>query len=159
MFLPENEVVMSNDLSLLYPQSPVPVIQDTVILEKKPYVKFLVGTDYTFGDGSYFNFQYLHGFIHERGAKNLNDYFMMGYEKMFFNDKLKLSPLVGGFIVGNWNNIKENYALIYAPEISYYPIDNTEISIGVRLLDGKGDNTFAKVKDNDEFFFKVIYDF
>ena len=159
MFLPEEEVVMSNDLSLLYPQSPVPVIADTVVLEKKPYVKFVVGTDYTFGDGSYFNFQYLHGFIHERGSKNLNDYFMMGYEKKFFNDNLKIVPLAGGFVVADWNDIQNNYAIIYAPTISYFPNENTEINFGVRLLEGKGDNTFAKVTGKDEFVFSLKYSF
>ena len=159
MFLPEEEVVMSNNLSLLYPQSPEPVIVDTVVLEKKPYVKFVVGADYTFGDGSYFNFQYLHGFIHERGAKNLNDYFMMGYEKKFFAEKLKIVPLAGGFVVADWDDIQNNYAIIYAPTVSYYPNDNTEINIGIRILDGKGDNTFAKVTDKDEFVFSLKYNF
>lgn len=159
MFLPEEEVVMSNDLSLLYPQSPVPVIVDTVVLEKKPYVKFVVGTDYTFGDGSYVNFQYLHGFIHERGSENLNDYFMIGYEKKFFNDNLKIVPLAGAFVVGDWDDIQNNYAIIYAPSISYFPNENTEINIGVRLLEGKGDNTFAKVTGKDEFVVSLKYSF
>jgi len=83
-FIPDKDVTMTNDLSALYPTSPVPVIQDSLILDKsKPYLKFVVGGDYFFADGSYLNAQYLHGFIHERGRENLNDYFFLRYEKHF----------------------------------------------------------------------------
>ena len=158
-FIPDEAITMSTDLSAFYPMSPVPVIQDTIILEDKPYFKFVIGTDYTFGDGSYLNFQYLHGFIHERGKDAINDYFMAGFEKKFFDEQLKLTPLAGGFIVADWEDIKNNYAFIYAPMVSYYPNDNAEINFGVRLLEGKGNNMFASVKDKDEFFFKLKYSF
>ncbi|HAE87616.1 TPA: hypothetical protein DCG86_06290, partial [Candidatus Marinimicrobia bacterium] len=84
MFLPDADIVMTTDFSAFFPASPVPVTQDSVLLEKnKPYVKFVIGGDYFFADGSYLNMQYLHGFIHERGADELNDYFFLRYEKNF----------------------------------------------------------------------------
>ena len=97
-FIPEKDIIMSNDISAFFPMSPDPVILDSVLLEAKPYVKFVVGGDYNFGDGSYLNLQYIHGFIHERGSEALNDYFFLRYEKGFFSDRLKISPLSGGFI-------------------------------------------------------------
>ncbi len=116
-FLPEDEVHSTTDVSALYPQSPVPVIKDSLILEQKPYVKFVAGTDYTFGDGTYVNLQYLHGFLNERGNDNLNDYFLLRTEHKFFDDKLVVLPLSGAFVVSDWNDIKNNYALMYVPEI------------------------------------------
>lgn len=159
-FISEKNIVMTNDLSALYPLSPVPVTQDTMLLDKtKPYIKFVFGGDYNFKDGSYLNFQYLHGFIHERGNDNLNDYFFLRYEKKFFNEKLKIAPISGGFIVTNWEDIENNYALIFAPEIVYQATDNTEISLGAVIFDGKGSNMFANLKDYNMFMFKLKYSF
>ena len=159
VFLPEKDVIMTTDLSAFYPMSPVPVTMDTTILKKEAYVKFVVGLDYTFGDGSYFNFQYLHGFIHERGAKELNDYFMLYYEKKFFDDKLIIRPIAGGFIVSDWEDIGNNFAIIYTPEITYQATDNAEITIGTAIFEGKGKNMFANLSDYNMFMFKLMYSF
>jgi hypothetical protein len=159
-FIPEKDIVMTNDLSALYPGSPVPVTQDSLILDKtKPYLKFTVGCDYFFGDGSYLNIQYMHGFIHERGNKDLNDYFFMQYEKKFLNEKLKVVPVSGGFIVADWNKVKDNYALVYMPEIAYRATVNAEIALSTVLFDGKGNNFFANLKDYNMLMFKLKYDF
>jgi hypothetical protein len=159
VFIPENDVVMSNDLSAFFPASPVPIIIDSTILESKPYLKFVVGGDYFFSDGSYLNLQYIHGFIHEKGTAALNDYFFLRYDKSFFNNKLTISPLSGGFIVTDWQNIKENYALAYMPEITYQATANAQISLSTVIFDGKGDNLFANMKDFDMFMFKLSYSF
>jgi len=159
-FLPDADIVMTNDLSAFFPGSPVPVTQDSVLLGKnKSYVKFVAGGDYFFPDGSYLNMQYLHGFIHERGAEELNDYFFLRYEKNFFNNKLKVSPVEGGFIVTDWNNIEKNYAIVYMPEMAYQASPNTEISIACAIFDGKGQNLFAGLKDYDMLMFKMKYSF
>lgn len=159
-FLPENDVIMTNDLSAFYPMSPVPVTQDTILLDKtKPYIKFVIGGDYNFSDGSYLNFQYLHGFIHERGNENLNDYFFLRYEKKFFNEKLKIAPIGGGFIVTDWDKLKDNYAVVFMPEVSYKATDNAEITLSTVIFDGKGDNLFANLKDYNMFMFKFKYSF
>lgn len=159
-FIPGEDVVMTNDLSAFYPISPVPVTQDSLILDKsKPYIRFVVGGDYNFADGSYLNLQYLHGFINERGNGNLNDYFFLRYEKKLFNDKLKIVPIGGGFIVTDWNNINDNYAIVYIPEIAYKATDNAEISLSTAFFDGKGTNLFADLKDYDMFMLKFKYSF
>jgi hypothetical protein len=158
-FLPENEVVMTNDLSAMYPSSPVPVTQDSTVLEKEAYIKFIIGADYNFANGSYLNFQYMHGFINERGNDNLNDYFFLQYQMKFFDDVLKFTPLAGGFIVSDWDDIENNYAIIYAPELSYMATDNAEIILSTAIFDGKGDNMFASMTDYNMFMFKVKYSF
>ena len=150
---------MSNDLSAFFPQSPGPVVIDSMLLEARPFLKFVVGGDYHFSDGSYLNLQYIHGFIHERGKDALNDYFFIRYDRGFFNDKLKISPLSGAFIVTDWSNIQENYAFAYMPEIIYSATVNTEISLSAAFFDGKGDNLFGNMKDYDMFIFKLKYAF
>ena len=158
-FLPKNEVMMTNNLSALYPMSPVPVTQDTTVLEKKIYTKFILGADYNFANGAYLNFQFMHGFINERGKDALNDYFFVRLEKKFFEDKLKIAPVGGGFIVSDWSDVGNNYALIYIPEISYMATDNAEITLSAALFNGKGDNMFASMKDYNMLMFKLKYSF
>ncbi len=160
LFIPENDIVMINDLSAFFPMSPVPVTQDSVILDKtKPYLKFIIGGDYFFTDGSYLNVQYMHGFIHERGNNNMNDYFFLQYEKKFFNEKLKIAPIGGGFVIADWEGIKNNYALIYMPEITYQATVNSELSLSAVFFDGKGHNLFANLNDNNMLMFKFKYSF
>ena len=159
MYFPAQDVIMSNDLTAFYPASPDPVIVDSTILEAKPYMKFVMGGDYFFGDGSYLNILYIHGFIHERGKEALNDYFFLRYNKGFFNDKLKISPLSGAMIVTDWKDIKNNYALAYLPEIIYAATVNTEISLAFVLFEGKGNNLFANMKDYDMFAIKLNHVF
>jgi hypothetical protein len=159
-FIPGKDVIMTNDLSAFYPMSPVPVTMDSLALDKsKPYIKFVIGGDYFFSDGSYLNVQYLHGFIHERARENLNDYFFLRYEKTFLNNKLKITPIGGGFIVTDWENIQDNYALAYMPEIAYNPTVNSEITVSTTIFGGKGDNLFAQLKDYNMFMLKLKYSF
>jgi hypothetical protein len=157
-FIPDADVVMTTDLSAFHSDSSVPVTQD-LVLKKEPYVKFVIGGDYFFADGSYLNMQYLHGFIHERGADELNDYFFLRYEKNFFNDKLKVTPLGGGVVVNDWNDINNNYAIIYMPEFTYKASPNTEISLSCTIFDGKGQNLFTGLKDYDMLMFEMKYSF
>ena len=154
LFIPKEEIVMTTDLSAMG----WPLI-DSVVLEKKPYIKYLVGTDYTFRNGLYINFQFLHGFFHERGSGNLNDYLVMNLEKKFLHDKLKVTPLAGAFIIGSWKDLKNDHALIYTPMVTYMPNENTELTAGIRVLAGKGDSPFASIRKRDECFLKLVYSF
>lgn len=153
VFFPE-EVKITTDLSALGMGT-----QESIVLDDNPYVKYVLGVDYTFKNGIYINGQYLHGFIHERGEDNLEDYFMFGLEQKLLDGKLKIIPVSGGIEIKDFKDIKNNYALILSPEITYYPVDNAEITLGVRLIDGKNSTTFGRVKDNDELSFKVKYCF
>lgn len=98
-------------------------------------------------------------FFHEMGRDNLNDYFIFNFEKKLFDDKLKLNPVTGAFVVSDWKNLSSGYALIYSPSVTYLPNDNAEIMLGVRMLEGKGDNIFVRLIDKDEVFVKFIYSF
>lgn len=133
---------------------------DSLLLDSsEPYVRFVLGGDYNFSDGSYLNFQYMHGFINERGQGNLNDYFFARYEKKFFNEKLKIAPIGGGFIVTDWNNIKDNYTILFVPEIAYQATDNVEMSLSAAIIDGKGSGVFSNLNNFDMLMFKLKYSF
>ena len=135
------------------------VTQQELVLDDKPYFKFVIGSDYTFKNGWYINGQYLHGFIHERGSENLIDYFLMRVEKKFMNDAIKIVPFGFALAIPDWKDIENNYGIAGGPEIDYYPIDALEIALGAYLIAGKGNNLFSNVNDLDEFYFKVTYDF
>jgi len=135
------------------------VTRKVIALDDQPYFKWVVGGDYTFKNGWYVNAQFLHGFIHERGSKNLNDYFLMRLEKKYMNDILKIIPFGIALAIPDRNDVKNNYGIAGGPEIDYYPIDALEISLGAYIIDGKGDNIFSRVKDFDEGFIKITYDF
>ncbi|MGC9332104.1 MAG: hypothetical protein ACP5DZ_09565, partial [Bacteroidales bacterium] len=96
---------------------------------------------------------------HERARENLNDYFFLRYEKTFLNDKLKITPIGGGFIVTDWDNVQDNYALVYMPEIAYQPTVNSEIIVSTTIFEGKGDNLFSNLKDYNMFMLKMKYSF
>jgi hypothetical protein len=151
--IPE-KIMLSTDLSVLGMGT-----QESVALDDDPYCKFVIGGDYTFKNGIYLNTQYLHGFVHERGNDNLNDYLTFRFEKKFFNNELKIVPIGGAVSVTDWDDYKNNYGFIANPEITYYPYDNIEMILGAFILDGKGSNMFSSLKDNDEVYFKAKVSF
>ena len=75
-----------------------------------------------------------------------------------FNEELKITT-GGGAEIEDFSDFKNNYAYIFSPEIGYYPIDNTEIKIGIMLIDGTDNTTFGRVKESDEVYLKVNYSF
>jgi hypothetical protein len=123
------------------------------------YVRYVIGTDYTFKDGTYINVQFAHGFDHEIGKDQLNDYFITRVEKSFFQDKLKVIPFTVIFTVSEWSDVANNYGLAWVPEIQYFPSDNLELDIGCYILHGSGNNIFNNLKDNDALFFKAKVSF
>lgn len=136
---------------------PAPTLIDEA--DSAPYIRYVLGTDYTFKNGIYVNFQFAHGFDHEIGKDLLNDYFITRLEKSFFDDKLKILPLTVIFTVSEWSDIPNNYGLAWVPEIQFFPSDNLELSTGCYILHGSGSNLFNNLKDNDALFFKAKVSF
>lgn len=158
-FLPANKVVMTTDLSALFPGSPHPIVTKSTELKKQAYFRYIFGGDYFFKNNGYLNVQFLHGFVNESGRGNLNDYLFLRYEQKFFNDKLTVSPLSGAAVVSNWHNVRNNYAIIYMPEISYMATDNAEISISGIFFNGEGNDLFTRFKGYNMLIFKLKYSF
>ncbi len=161
-FLPTEDVKMTTNIHTVNPVTyqPMTITADSVLIASdKPYFKYVVGMDYNFANGIYLNLQYNHGFLHERGSENLNDYYFLHIDKSFFYDKLKLTPVNGAFVVTDYENLKDNYTFVYMPEISYKPVDDAEITLSAAVIDGKGQNLFTAMKDLDMFIIKFKYNF
>ena len=134
-----------------------PMAVDTP-LDGTPYVKFIVGLDYTFPFDLYINFQYAHGFTHEYGD-GLEDYFMFDSHLNLFRDRLTLAPLMIGMEVGNWNNVRESYAVLWQSTATWKPVDNVSLGAGVRLIRGGAESTYGAMNDSDEAFVHAEYSF
>ena len=133
--------------------------KDSIVLDKKPYAKYVLGLDYFFANGYYINLQYFHGFINERGYNNLNNYLSLHFEMKFLDEKIIFSP--SDFILATYdfNNPENNFAYVYMPSLSYQATDNAKIELGIRIIDGKGNGLFSNIKDKDHFFIKAKYSF
>jgi len=101
----------------------------------------------------------LRGFTNERGKDNLEDYFMVGLDYKLSGDKLKLSPINGAIEIKQWHDIKNNYAIVLLPEISYQPVSGAEIILAFRWLEGNNITFFGKAKANDELSLKIKCNF
>ncbi len=120
-----------------------------VALKKEAYARFVIGGDYSFRGGTYLNVQYLHGFLHEHGRDERNDYLLLTLEKPLLNHRLMIRPLNGGLSITDRRQPAENYAVFYMPEITYQGIDNLEIILGASLFHGQGGGLFATLKEYD----------
>jgi len=149
-FLPEKVIT-----TLIQPQGQ---ISHQVSIDHKAYVKYVLGGDYTFKNGIYINGQLIHGFYGEEGKDNLNDYATLAVEKKFLNDDLKLR-IATAVEVHDWNNLRENYATVLFPEISYYPTDAVELLLGTYSIEGKKNTVFGNFRNNDEFYVKAKVSF
>ncbi|MDQ7063881.1 MAG: hypothetical protein Q9P90_06525 [candidate division KSB1 bacterium] len=155
VFLPEDVRLQQ---TLPDPQAGL-ITRETVALSDEPYVKWVVGADYTFKSGWYVNAQFLHGFLHERGRDQLQDYIALRLEKSFMHDALKLALVNLVLAIQDWRNLSENYGLAGGPSLDYKPTDALTVSLGAFLVEGRGEGLFSRVKQLDEVFFKVVYDF
>lgn len=144
--LPTEELTTQVELSWLAP--PFDQMSQTA-LKKEAYARFVLGGDYSFRGGAYLNIQYLHGFLHEHGREERNDYLLLTLEKALLNHRLMLRPLNGGLSITDRNNPAENYAVFYMPEIAYQGIDNLEIILGASIFHGQGGGLFATLKEYD----------
>ncbi len=133
----------------------IPGLPAEEMLKDEPYVRFIAGCDYTFGNGVYVNMQALHGFLHEQGRDNLNDYLTFGVERDFLNSKLTLVPVSFAISVSDWDDFAENYGVAYVPELTYRPFDNVELTFGGAVLHGEGENLFRQLNERDELFLKA----
>ncbi len=122
-----------------------------------PYAKFAVGMDCTLPWNMYFNMQYVHGFVHERGD-SLEDYIFFNADWNFFNNKLKISPFGIILEIKDYDDFANSYAIVDQPHISWFPVENAELNVGVRLIDAAPGTYFGTARNN-EAFLRVKYAF
>lgn len=152
LFMPE-EVVNETKLA----GTPI-VFDDSVTVQGDPYVKYVVGMDYTFSNGAYLNVQYLHGFFHERGNE-LSDYLVVALDIPAFRNRITFSPLNASLQVIDFGDITNNYGWVLMPEFSYTAIDNARFTVGARFIDGSENTLFGRMKSHRDVFVKMTYAF
>ncbi len=153
VFLP-SEVILTTDSTAIGGG-----VTKSTALTSTPYVKYVIGGDYTFPGDVYLNGQYVHGLFQEAGADSLNDYFSVGLEWRPFEGKVKISPLGLIFEVGDWKDIPHNYAIMAAPSISIYPVDNAELVIGFHWIQATSSTAFGALSGQNEVFAHARYSF
>ncbi len=118
-----------------------------------PFLKFVLGTDYTFNDGTYVNLQFLHGEFYEIGSQ-LQNYIALMANRGFLYDKLKAQIAVL-YELAQHNLTAE----MFYPEVDWLPYDNVTIALGAYLFAGNSATVFGSIADNSEVFLKAGYVF
>jgi hypothetical protein len=154
VFLP-SEVTLTTDATEIIGGTPV----QTTALASTPYVKYVVGGDYTFPGDVYLNGQFVHGLFQEAGVGNLNDYFAFNLEWHLLDEKVKLTLLSFIFEVRDWSDIPNNYAILAAPSISFHPMDNAELVVGFHWIQATNSTVFSALSGQNEVFAHARYSF
>lgn len=159
LFMPTESIYMKTDITALFPPGSAPIILDSLILDsQKPFFKTAIGFDYHFANKTYLNMQYLHGFFHERGRENMNNYLIMTYDINLLRERLTVSPLAGAVSFKEIDNFEE-YSFAYMPKIEYKASPDTKVSVSALFSDGKGENIFAKLKEYNMLMLRVKHYF
>lgn len=137
-----------------------------VPLLKRPYTKWTVGFDYTFGvgDGLYWNTQYNSGFYDEFGYTReardllgsgstpflgeLEDYYVSYLEYGFLQDTLKVT-LNGLLEVGDYGNFRNRHAWMFNPEFELVPFDGSSLLAGYAMIEGAKESKFGLFSGSD----------
>ncbi len=94
--------------------------------EAGQFVKATVGMDYTPAEWLYLNVQYLHGFVDEFGAKNLDDYLVAGMDFIMAHDTIRLRL----FSIVNF----QDTSWVLFPQLIAKPFSGGEFSLGAFLF-------------------------
>jgi hypothetical protein len=153
VFLPE-KVTLTTDTSALGGG-----VLQTTALDSAPYLKWVVGGDYTFPGDVYLNAQFVHGLFPEAGEANLEDYLSLALDWSLFDQKLKLTPLSFILEVKDWSNIPDNYAVLAAPSVTIHPMDSVELVVGFHWIQATSSTMFGVLSGKNEVFAHARYSF
>ncbi len=130
---------------------------DIKAIEDEPYTKWVVGAEYTFPGGYYFNLQWVHGFFVEMTGHRLHDYLFLVFRKSVLSDRLRFEVSLGGELdttlgrraVGGLGNVT----------VSYKPYDGSEIVLGYMMARGESGTAFEIFEELDQAYLKFRADF
>lgn len=142
----DGHTFVGNQTGTVFPNGP------NVEFPAGQFVKATVGMDYTPISWWYINVQYLHGFVDEFGADELEDYLVAGMDFKLFRDKLLLRT----FTILNFQDL----SWVLFPQIVVMPFGGGEISIGAFLFFGDEDTKFGSpVAGSSTVFTKAKFSF
>ena len=134
-------------------------IMDSTNISGNYYLKYLIGADYTFTNDFYVSVQYLRGFENEKGEDNLNNYLFLGSRFPFANGKIEIAPFDAGIEIGDFEDIKDNYGVIYLPSVTFKPYDNLNIKLSSLYAFGSDKTSFGKMKSQNGVQLGISYYF
>jgi len=112
-------------------------------VEAEPYLKAVVGLEYTFPGSVYVNLQWAHGFHHESSPDGINDYLLAGLQWDLPGGFVTIGPVGAALEVDDIGNVADSWALVVNPEIALHPMDNAEFVVGARWITGNETTGFG----------------
>ena len=115
-------------------------------VEAEPYLKAVVGLEYTFPGSVYATLQWAHGFLHESTAEGLNDYLLLGLQWDLPGGFVTIGPVGVALEVDDIAHFADSWALVVNPEVTLHPMDNAELVVGARWITGEESTSFGAQK-------------
>jgi len=129
-----------------------------IFIDGKPYASYILGTDYTFQNGFYFNLQYSFGLPYVRGREFLEDYFILSLKNDFFEGILETSfNTIYGF-KRKYNALK-TYELMLTPMFKILVYDDVEINLSITEIIANGNILFKDWEKYDLLNLMISYNF
>jgi len=133
-------------------------IEKQKLFDGDPYASYIIGTDYTFENGFYFNLQYSYGLPYLRGKDNLEDYFILTLKDDFLQGlmEFEFANILG------WNReyaIKDKNEVMLFQKLSLKPIEDLIFSLLFIEIDAKKDMLFYNWSQYDSAGLEISYTF
>ncbi len=152
--------------TLVLVRTPLGDLEDRFQLLDRPYTKFTIGFDYTFGvgEGLYWNVQFNRGFYDEFAYTEeadealgvdrsgflgkLDDYYLTYLEYAFLSDTLTVTL---NFLleVAEYDDFSSNNTWLITPELKYVPFDGTSIEVAYIAFNGAGTTKLGAFSNSD----------
>ncbi len=152
--------------TVLLVRTPLGDLEEKFQLLDRPYTKFTVGFDYTFGvgEGLYWNAQFNRGFYDEFGYTQeaddvlgvdrsgflgkLDDYYLTYLEYPFLSETVTVTL---NFLleVAEYEDFSGNTTWLVSPEIEFVPYDGTSIEIAYLTFNGPASTKLGTFSDSD----------
>jgi hypothetical protein len=147
-------------------RTPLGDLEDRFMLLNRPYTKFTVGFDYTFGigEGLYWNVQFNRGFydefsyteeadevlgVDESGfLGKLDDYYLTFLEYSFLSDTVTVT-LNFLLAVSGYSDFSSNNTWMITPEVEYVPFDGMSIEVAYLAFNGAASTKLGAFSDSD----------
>lgn len=129
----------------------------TNTLDGEAYTKWVVGAEYTFSGGYYFNLQWVHGFFVEMAGPKLHDYLFMVFRKSVLSDKLAIEINLGGELDHTFG--RNALGWLGNAQVTYKPYDGAQVVLGYLMARGEDGTTFQIFEQLDQAYLKFRTEF
>ncbi|RME27297.1 MAG: hypothetical protein D6806_04840, partial [Deltaproteobacteria bacterium] len=124
------------------------------VIEDEPFVKWVLGGEYTFDGGWYLNLQWVHGFFTEQSGHALHDYLFGIVRKTMLSERLRFEISGGGELARRAGD--DSWAWVFIGEVGYKPSDAVELVLGGALARGQNGTSFTMFEPLDQVYLKAL---